>query len=258
MTELPNLNREQIENAKKDRSHLAIKILDSFGNQYWTDAVQEMRRADGNEAKQEVCRKAILPAAEAFEGQDFTLKPLEIISIWSRARELFGKVTYPNYGLSTALAFSFCSRPIQSEAWKHLYQKHGQKGYFTRLCKGERENSLVFGRKLDQLRESRREIDFYIYGTRESMGDIVQRMVRKEKGGQIGNDEPEWIQPAREFFLGELAEAVYVLRNDIPGALINHQLEEDNLMLIAQASRAVLNLLSILRPRRSGLFASSK
>lgn len=75
------LTREQIETAKGDRLHVAIRVLDDVGAKHWETLRGSMREAKDGSEQQRLCGEAFIPFAEALEGQRFTLQPLEIVSI---------------------------------------------------------------------------------------------------------------------------------------------------------------------------------
>lgn len=170
------LRKEQIEGAKQDRSHIVIQTFDALGAEHWKNLVKRLRTDTNNQRQQKECRDAIVPFAEALDGKAFTLEPLDIVSIWSRAMEVFPNTTYPRYSLSTAIACAFGALPIKSEDWKNLFKKMNENRgsrYLEDLARKDRANSIIFGQRLTEISASREELDYYTYGTRENMSDLV-------------------------------------------------------------------------------------
>jgi len=123
------LTKNQIEAASKDRNHLVIKTLDSFGDNYWSRLVEEAR---AKPSQQEGCMKyyeGFIPFAKNINGQKFTLNPLEIISVWSRATELFPIQQHAKYALSTAIACTYGIYPIKSDELMGLYESIATRNY---------------------------------------------------------------------------------------------------------------------------------
>jgi hypothetical protein len=115
------LTRDQIESAKNDRSHVVTRIIDQIGMAHWTDLTNLLRVTKDNQEQQRLCSKSMIPFAEALGREVFTLEPLEIVSIWAKALEVFPDNCYPRYDLSTSIACAYGTIPISSEAWKHLF-----------------------------------------------------------------------------------------------------------------------------------------
>lgn len=168
------LRTEEIAAAKRDRSHIVIQVFDGLGEKHWNTLLQSLRTAD-NEQQQKLREKSFVPFAEALEGKVFTLMPLEIVSIWSRAMEVFPNNRYPRYTLSTAIAYTYGAIPIKSEEWKHLFKMAHEKGYdhLEYLAGKDTPNAIRFRQRLLEVDKSLQELNYYMYGTRENMGSLA-------------------------------------------------------------------------------------
>lgn len=117
-----NLTKEAIESAKQNREHYAIQALSSFGEGYWSKFARELQSTADNQLQQKACRRIVIPIARALEDQQFTLKPLEIVSIWPHISDPFYPPSnYLGYDLSEALSWTYAIRGIKASAWKSLF-----------------------------------------------------------------------------------------------------------------------------------------
>ena len=172
------LTREQVETAKQNRSHIAIEIFDSLGDEYWKK-LAESAKVEDNQEVQRVYAKGFLPFAGALEGNLFTLNPLEIISIWSKKRELFEMRPYPGYQLATILSCAYGAQSLESKKWKNLFTRlfssSEGRDSFRDLCKKDAASSKIFFNRLEEIRLSLSDIAHYREGTRESFVDLSRK-----------------------------------------------------------------------------------
>jgi len=168
------LTTEQVESAKKDRSHLAIVTLDSFGDSYWPSIIEKTRPED-NQKRQEIYRQAFIPFSEKLHETDFSLGPLDIISIWSRAKEIFPEQIYARYELSTSLACSYGSNPIDSQDWKRVSASGSISERLHDLSKTDKAKASLFSKRLTEIDSSLKEIDLYRKGTTEDIIELARK-----------------------------------------------------------------------------------
>jgi hypothetical protein len=170
------ITKEQVEAAKKDRSHIAIKTLNDLGESYWIDVA---RRAESDRDKrQEIYTQGYIPFTQALKGESFTLNPLEIISIWSRASELFeGEVPYPRYRLSTSLSCLYGAMNIESGPWKTLYEGICDERVrpFNDLVEKDGENAIKFRDRLYEIDKSLGQIKVFYNGTTEDISELCKK-----------------------------------------------------------------------------------
>lgn len=205
------LTREQIDVAKRDRLHVAIRALDDIGPRHWETLRDRLANTKGgNKEKQRLSGDFIIPFAETLEGQAFTLQPLEIVSIGAKAMELFPGHAYPRYSLATSIAFVFGAAAIDSEKWRHLFKGHeqNQDRYLQHLAFREEENAAIFRAQLAVIFESLAELDYYTYGTRENVFELAKRAVRSEDPEAEREMErvEVWQREHREDVLSEIHE----------------------------------------------------
>ncbi len=168
------LTRAQVENAKRDRSHVAITELDRIGQPHWNSLVDSLRGAEDNRGGQMLIEKAFIPLAEALEGKQFSLGPLEFVSIWVRMDELLplntdvktrdgldvGHLTNftCRYGLAQSILCPYATLTIESQDWKHLYKNfvESQKGtmYLQDVAIKNRDGALVFRQRFAEIRKN--------------------------------------------------------------------------------------------------------
>lgn len=177
MSEESMLTREQVEWAKKDRSHIVVQTLNSFGKEYWKKTIMQANLYnEDNQIRQQIYNESFLPFAIKLEGQLFTLNSLEIISIWSRADELFPKLVYPKYSLSTNLALVYGTALLNLDEWKELPKDYPISGSeftrkLTKLSNQDSQSASVMRKRLREIDKSLREIDRYCQ--REDQNDSL-------------------------------------------------------------------------------------
>lgn len=162
--------RRRIETAKSDRSHTAIKTLDDMLDR-WGALNDSLKGENDCQKQQKLCAEAFVPFAEALEGQAFTLKPLEIVSIWSRAMELFPESIYARCRLSASLICVYGTAGTESQKWEHLFKKINENSRYLRdMAHRDMKGANRFIRRLFEINRSLKALDYYLYGTR---GDLT-------------------------------------------------------------------------------------
>jgi len=208
MTEELILTKEQVESAKKDRSHVVVSILDSLGKPYWDNLLGTAAKYNGNSEKQKIYEAGVVPFAEQLEGGDFTLSPFDLISIWTRALEISPNSRYLRHSLSTAIACAYASNPIESEHWKHLFKKIQEDSRSLRaVAEKDKVNRKIFKARLKVIDKSLDDLDFYKTGTKEDIIELVRKMVAgdKEAGRRVQEIE-EWKKEHEGYLIGEISE----------------------------------------------------
>jgi hypothetical protein len=199
--------------ARQDKSHVGIKVLDSFPVEYWTDLIKsfEGKEAVGCQAE---CHGAVTPYAERLEGQNFTLNPLEIVSVWNRVLELLPitprDTLYARYDIASALSFAYATAPINSKEWKGLFAKKSKDSrYLERLIKEDPQNREIYDKRLCEVLASLEQIDIYKLG--EKKDETIERYKRIAKGDEEAKRKSEEIRiiqasKDKDGFLAELSE----------------------------------------------------
>ncbi len=205
------LKREQIEEAKNNRNHIVIRTFDGLRMPHWGALLESLRTNSDNQQQQVLCQRAVIPFAEALNGNVFTLKPLEIVSIWSRVTEILPS-TYASYSLSTAIACAYGAMPIKSEDWKHLFRNMYEGGacyeYLEDIATKDKINAIVFRQRLGDISTSYDELDYYSYGTREEMCDLAEKAYRHgDKEAEERFDRMvQWQKAHKDEVLGKIHE----------------------------------------------------
>lgn len=166
---MEELTREQIELAKTNRNHLVISALDEYED-YFRKAMEATSSEDkfnGDKFGNEL----FVPFSHHIDDKVFDLTTTDIISIWSRALEIFPQEehhsrVYPNilqlhlrYRLSTAIACTYGAMGINSDDWKELYKKQfveriikrGEYSHLLKLVIQSPEESAFFTGRVNKL-----------------------------------------------------------------------------------------------------------
>jgi len=178
MEEIILFTKEQFEAAKKDRRHVAILALDNLGEKYWRDF---MATLDSEKTGYRLIGEAFVQFADAIEGKPFSLNPLDIVSIWTRAGELFGRRAAPKYNLATSLTFVYGTLPIASQNWKNMFRIYQKEGsiftYLQRLKRDESKNYRLYKGRIEDILRSLDELKFFCNGTREDVLDLFRKSI---------------------------------------------------------------------------------
>ncbi len=109
------LTRYSVELAKVDRNHPVIRTLDALGTGSWMALTDTLRDRSDQANNQGRIQDSLAPLSRALVGVDFTLSPLEIVSIGVKSLELFPGQLYFRYGLATRVACAYMTTDVSPE-----------------------------------------------------------------------------------------------------------------------------------------------
>ncbi len=123
-----SITRESIALARRNRDHPVIETMDQMGTPYWNILRESLRSRTNPKEKHEIRWRAMVPFAEALRGREFTLGPLEIVSIWSKAMKTFQGNSLPNesvslrHSLASAIVWSYVEDGMPQD-WRSLFKR---------------------------------------------------------------------------------------------------------------------------------------
>ncbi len=206
--EQPTLTREQVERAERREGiyHPVIALLESYAPQI-EELNQRYRKITDNQEQQKFLRENLGFLADALEGtEDFTLTPLELIAIWSKAHEFFSG--YGRYALARMLSCAYAIKNGQNQAYRGFVRHRLEDRELPQEVKQDREGLLYIQRRLAEISASLDEVDFYTYGTRESAMELGFNLAKRvQEGDKVAQKELDTlIQREKEYKTEVLAE----------------------------------------------------
>ena len=169
----PMLTMEQVEAAKLDVSHPVVRALISMKD-YCKHFNEEYAKVKHDyELTQEFLRRNIAPLADKInELNEFTLEPLDIISIWSQVNKSFSGL-YIRYDLANIIPAKYGVIGIKSLMWGEFiaHESRTKRGVcdLPEDLMNDKENMYYFYRRLWDVSKSLDEIDLYKNGIKESV-----------------------------------------------------------------------------------------
>lgn len=171
------LTREQIESAKQDVSHPVVQLL--LNEQDWIARFRSLW-AEAESDKQKFIHQEIGNglALRLNELDDFSMAPLDIVSIWAQVCKDFPSV-YMRYDLSSTISATYATRGIASPDWKGVVQSIARENELPETLLRDRKNQLYFWRRIREIGTNLDELSFYSYGTRENFADLSKKAYKE-------------------------------------------------------------------------------
>lgn len=111
----------------------------------------------------------------------YTLRPLEIVAIWSRAVEVFSG--YHRYALAGMVAAAYAIQEVESPSWRKFPKHYLETAKLPAEVLTDHSGlTQVIGR-LDQIGVSLDKLDFYVYGTREPAMELAFELAGRIRNG---------------------------------------------------------------------------
>lgn len=115
------------------------------------------------------------------EAGPYTLEPIDLIVIWSRAREVFSG--YHRYALAGMVSSAFAVQGAESPEWKKFPRHYLETSNLPKGVVRDRGGLVYVSSKLNHIRESLGEISFYINGTREPNRSHIFELAKRSSNG---------------------------------------------------------------------------
>ncbi|MBI2047211.1 hypothetical protein HYT26_03550 [Candidatus Pacearchaeota archaeon] len=210
--EEPILTKEHIEAAKLDVNHPVVQVLISMQDYCKQFNEEYVKVWQDNKLAQEFLKQNIAPLADKInELDEFSLKPLDIISIWSQVGKSFSGL-YIRYDLANIIPAKYGVIGIKSPKWREfIIHESKSKGKIVKLPEylmNDKENMPYFYRRLGDVRKSLDEIDFYRNGVKENIASLARKAFKygdKEAEKRYSKIAP-WTKEHDDSFLGGISE----------------------------------------------------
>ncbi|MEX1052707.1 MAG: hypothetical protein WEC80_02570 [Patescibacteria group bacterium] len=120
-------------------------------------------------------------ADSIIEALPFTLEPTDLISIWSRAIEVFSG--YHRYALVGMISSAYAIQGLENPEWKKLPRHLLEIGELPNEILHDSFGLLHVRKKVKEITESLDELDFYVYGMKGSTLEYAVQLAKREKEG---------------------------------------------------------------------------
>ncbi len=181
--EIPLLTPEQVALAEKriGFNHPVIGVIDRNRPQFaWHNQAYSGIK-DTQEQQRYIAGHYGFLADDLVAAGQFTLDPLDVIAIWSRAMEVFSG--YHRYALAKMVGSSFAIQGLKNPDWKkfprHLLETHELPSEVV----SDKSGLLHVRSRLEQVSESLKGLEFYVFGTREPSMTRAFNLAKKESEG---------------------------------------------------------------------------
>lgn len=187
---MPTLTKEQVLLAERREStyHSVIDVLE-----YRTPQIAVFNRGynkltDNQEQQRFVKDNFGFLADDIGALDDFTLSPLELIAIWSKAHEMMSY--YPRKtGLGMILPTAYATKGAQNPGWKE-FSKYMLESYeLPEDVQQDKEGLLYVQDRIQQVRDSLNEISFYMNGVRDGMQKSIDLAMKSRDGDKEADEE---------------------------------------------------------------------
>ncbi len=206
--ETPTLTREQIEQAKIESHHPIVQLFwrmqDSIANY---SRRYDLVKGDNKERQKFVRENMGFVAEKLNKLEKFSLGPLDLISIWTSVCGDF--VGYTRYNLAAQIPATYATRKIKDPNWSIVVPRIAAREIeLPEELMSDRENVLNFYKGLAEVRSSLKEIDLYMYGTREDNFELTVKAFRKgdEKAKRELEESKRWFEEHEDPVLCEIKE----------------------------------------------------
>lgn len=201
------LTRGQIEVAKKDITHPVVQVFLSMQDEIKEFNLAYRKIKENREAQRYITDNITPFAMRLNQLEDFTLEPLDLVSIWSRINRDFGGA-YTGYNLAATIPTTYGTRGIDLKKWKEVVPFIAKNRKFPEEFLIDEPNQIKFWARLKNVRESLKELDYYQYGTKENWGDLVNKAYGE--GNKESREKVErivaWQEEHRDEILGKIYE----------------------------------------------------
>lgn len=183
--EIPQFTKKQVAQAERreDFSHVVLTVIDKYHPQI-TQLAQDYSLLVDNQVQQEHIRQHYGFFADALVAAvAYTLQPLEIVAIWSRAIEVFSG--YHRYALAGMIASAYAIQGVEHPDWRRFPRHYLETSQLpAAVLRDQSGLTHVMGR-LNQIGESLDALDFYVYGTRESAMEVAAALGARINDGDV-------------------------------------------------------------------------
>lgn len=206
--EKPMLTREQIEVAKKDTNHPVVKVFLNMQEEI-KEFMWDYRKIKDNQEAQKYVTNNINPFAKKLNQlEEFSLEPLDIVSIWSRINQDFEGKIYVGYNLAATIPATYGTRGITSQSWKEVVPFVAKNKKIPEEILKDKQNQIYFWKRIKNVKENVKELDYFLFGTRERNFELFNKAYKEgDKEAEKKIEEMiAWEEEHKDEILGKIHE----------------------------------------------------
>lgn len=118
----------------------------------------------------------------------YTLNPEDLIAIWSRAREVFSQSRYQRYALAGMVSSTYAIQGLKNPEWKKFPRHYLETSELPEGVVRDRNGLMHVSRRLVDIGDSLDELDWYVFGTKESGMTLAVNLARRSRDGDADAD----------------------------------------------------------------------
>ena len=180
--EQSSLTKEQIERATKREGvqHPVVSVLE-----YHEPRIAQLKgysTLTSNQEQQDYIRKNYGFLGDALEeAGGFSLGPLDLVAVWSKALEIWSDNRYPRYRLAgmLATAYGIQGRPDLKGLVRHYLETSK---LLERIVR-DKSGLILVRNRLDDIHTSLDELEFYVSGVKGSSMELAFQLAGKARDG---------------------------------------------------------------------------
>lgn len=140
-----------------------------------------------NQEQQKYIKEHLGFLADAFVNVGpYSMKPLDIVAIWSRVIEIGENVSplfYHRYRLVEMISSAYAVQGATNKEWRKFPRSCLEAHKLPPGVLQDKAGLLYVKEKLNEIHESLKELDFYTYGTRDDPMGMVAKLAIKSRDG---------------------------------------------------------------------------
>lgn len=163
-------------------THPVIDILEVHASRI-AQINEGLRQFENNQDQQRYISEQMGFFADAVEnGRSFSLEPLDLVAVWSKAMEVFDN-RYGRYALARIVILSYATQSLANPVWRGLPRHYLKTGELSEEAVKDGDGLLYVKSRLDDISRSDNELDFYASGTRESAMKLAFKLAGLAQNG---------------------------------------------------------------------------
>lgn len=179
------LTKEQVERAvrREGVQHPVITVLEHYEPQI--AQLKGYSAIKTNQGQQDYIDRNYGFLADAIEeAGDFSLGPLDLVAIWSKAMQVWPDNRYPRYSLAGMVSSSYGISGVPNpDDWRRFPRYWLEQSKLPKSVLQNQSGLSYVKRRLGEISRSIDEFDFYLYGTRESPMETAAKLAKKARDG---------------------------------------------------------------------------
>ena len=191
LEKLSSITKDQIAKAESrvGFTHPLLSVLESQAPQI-ADLLRKGRGISGNQEYQAYLSENMGFLADAIEeAGNFSLEPLELVSLWSRVIELFDS-RYARYALSDMIVLSYAIYGLENLVWKGFPRYFLENSRLPPEVLADKEGLRHVRNRIGEISESREQLHIYLYGGKD-LGPqrAADLAIEAQKGDEKANEQ---------------------------------------------------------------------